>query len=207
MRGGAAAVDRLLVLATGTGLLLLGLALLELRLEVLRSWPSVLVLDEAQQVLAQPWAFTALAGGGLLVGALGLAWAWLHVPRRAASRVRLASSDPRGRVEVDLDALAEAVAARAGQGTNLSAVGVDTRTDGFFSVIEVSGRLRTGTDAAALVAAAEQLSADLALAFPDDGVTGRLMVDAPGRRARTRRTGSTVVEDARDTRDEEPTAG
>ncbi|QWC84281.1 hypothetical protein KLP28_11900 [Nocardioidaceae bacterium] len=198
MRGAVGWWDRLVVLLLGGGLLAGGLALLELRYEVLRTWPSVLVVDRARELLDQPWAYAALAAVGVVLAVIGLMWLWAHVPRRAASRVRLAASDPTGRLDVDLDALADAVAARAEAGTNLASVSASTRTRGWFSLVEVSGRLRPGTDPAALVDAATQISEDLAAAFPDDGVTGRLMVSAPARRTRTSGSGATVVEDSTD---------
>ena len=188
-------LDRLLVLLIGLVLLVGGLGLLALRLDVLGDQPSILVVDRALQLLDEPWAYPAMAAISVVAALLGLAWLWAHVPARSASRVRLAGSDTSGRLDVDLQALADAVGERVEIGTNLAAVSATARSDGYFSLVEVQGRLRPGTEPASLVAAARQISEDLAAAFPDDGVTGRLLISAPARRTRSSRSGSTVVGD------------
>lgn len=110
MRRGVIALDRMASLLLGLVLVVGGAAAFAWR----RGW-----IPDASQRLEAPWLPElvdeqwwpwAVAGGGVVLVLLGLAWLARHLPRRTGTRVTMDCSGPEGRLTLDLGAATSAAA-------------------------------------------------------------------------------------------------
>lgn len=179
--------DRLAGVIAGVLLVLLGLVLIDWHTGwVLTSYPSELDTARVSDIVATSWWPWVAAAVGLLLGLLGLWWLLTHLRRDAVGDVRLRESDPTGRVEIDLDSVADAAAARFSELAPVSASSGSTTVLSQRRVVVIDARLETGADVDAVVAAAEQCAGEVDQAFPDGMVSCRFLLDQPRRQRRSR---------------------
>jgi hypothetical protein len=186
--------DRLAGIVAGAVLVLTGLVLIDWHTGwVFTSHPSELDTARVGEVVDSTWWPWAAAAVGLLLGLLGIRWLLTHLRRDAVGDVRLRESDPTGRVEIDLDSVADAAASRFRELAPVSTSSGSTTVLSQRRIVVVDARLETGADADAVVAAAEQCAGEVDQAFPDGTVSCRFLIDQP-RRQRRRRSAQVRVD-------------
>lgn len=192
MTGRLRLVDRLVVLLVGLALLAVGLLGLDWRYDGLSDvtdLPERLDTSPTADVVTTTWWPWAAAAGGIVLGLVGLWWLLAHLRRPGPASRRLAGSGPTGVLDVDLRSVASACAERFATQAPVLAVRGTTRTIGSRTVVLLTGQVDPYADPASLADAATRCAADLAAAFPDEGLTCRVVLDAPrrpGRRVRVR---------------------
>lgn len=179
--------DRLVVGLVGLALVALGLLGLDWRYGWLLDRPDTLYTGQATDVVESSWWPWAAAGGGLVLGLLGLWWLLAHLRRPGPGTRRLEGSDATGLVEADLRSVATASADRlAGLAPVVGAKG-HTEVIGGRTVVVLTGQVDPHADPDSLLAAATTCADELAEAFPAERLTCRVVLDAP-RRSRTGRS-------------------
>ena len=174
-------LDRVLVLVVGAGMVALGLLGLDWHYAWLGDRPDTLDTSAAGDVVATAWWPWAGAAGGVGLGVVGLAWLLAHLRRPGTASRRLADTDATGLLEADLRSVAAAAADRYAALAPVVGMRGSTRTIGSRAVIVLSGHVDPYADADALVEAATTCAVDLEAAFPGEGLTCRVVLDAPRR--------------------------
>ena len=178
-----AAIDRIASTVVGLGLVAAGTALLDWRYRWLGTWDETLStarLDDVESSSWWPWVFAA---GGIVLGALGLAWMLSHVPRPGERAVRLpGASDRTGSVRVDLHDVARAVAADFEASTGVTHVKGTARRQGRTHVIELRGQLDPHVTGGDIESAAARCAHDVSDAFPDGHTVCRVLLGHDRRR-------------------------
>ncbi len=180
-------LDRGVVLLVGVGLVAAGLVGLDWRYAWFLDRPDRLDTTTAADVVSSSWWPWAAAGAGVVLGLLGLWWLLAHLRRPGPASRRLADSDATGLLEADLRSVASACADRFAAQAPVVAMRGSTRSVGPRTVVLLNGQVDAYADPAAVTDAVAQCTADLAAAFPGEGLTCRVVLDAP-RRSRTGRT-------------------
>lgn len=188
MTRGLLCIDRLVTLLVGLGLVVLGLVVIDWHYGEVLTYGDALDTTPVADLMDTTWWSWVFGAAGLVLGLLGLLWLLAHLRRHGPSTLRLRSSGPSGRVETDLRSVATASAERLGTLAPVTGVRGTTRVYGSHTVVELRGHVDTAADAASLTEAAEACAADIAVAFPDDEVTCRVVLDAPQRSRTGRRT-------------------
>lgn len=188
-----AALDRILVLLLAVVLLAAGLLALEWRFRLVSGdYPEEIDVPGLGGVAEAPWWPWALAGGGVLLGLLGLVWLLSHLGRRSVPEVGLPQSRADGRLRVDLASLGDAVAGQLAAAAPLDHVRSRPVGTQDHPVLQVRADLAPGARGTDIRAAAEQCAADLRRALPDTDVRLQLLLDAPRRRPLRRSTATRV---------------
>lgn len=174
-------VDRVVGLLVGLALIAVALLTLDWRYRVVGTYGSILQTNGVQSTLGTswwPWVFAAVA---LVLGLIALAWILAHLRRRGPGDVRMSASNENGRLEVDMRAVASAAAEYLGSIAPLVDVRGTTRTYGGCTVLELSGHVDPGADAHAITEGARTCTEHVTMAFPDERVECRVLLDAPRR--------------------------
>lgn len=176
-------IDRIAAALTGVLLLAFGLLCLDWRYRwVFTDYQTSLATGDARAVLDTAWFPWVFALAGVLLGLLGLVWLLAHLRRAGPSTLRLAASDPTGRLEADLTAVADAAARRLGRLAPVTAAAGRTRSYRSHAMVELHGHLDPSADVTTVTDAARACAADVTTAFPDDPVSCRIILNAPRQR-------------------------
>lgn len=184
-------LDRVVVLVVGLALLALGLLGLDWRYGWVLDLPTALDADPTVDVVTTGWWPWAAAAGGVVLGLLGLRWLVAHLRRPGPASRRLAETDPTGLLEADLRSVAAACAERFATLAPVDGMRGSTARVGARTVVVLTGHIDPYADPTGVAEAAATCAADLDAAFPGEGLTCRVVLDAPrrprtGRRARAR---------------------
>lgn len=188
MTGRMRVLDRGVVLLVGLALLAAGLVGLDWRYGWLLDLRDRVDTGQASDVVTTEWWPWAAAGGGVVLGLLGLWWLLAHLRRPGPSSRRLDGSDATGLLEADLRSVAAACADRLAAQAPVLGVRGSTRTVGSRTVVLLSGQVDPYADPASVTDAVAQCADDLAAAFPGEDLTCRVVLDAPRRPRAGRRT-------------------
>ncbi len=176
-------LDRAACLVLGLALVVAGLAAIDWRYDlVLSGYRDQLSTSGADDVVSSSWWPWAFAGGGIVLALLGLVWLAAHLPRRTSGTLRLATSDPTGRVSVDLGSVADLMAERYADLTLATGVRGQLVTRRRRTVVEITGHVDDAADVVSLAEAAAACAADLAAALPDEPISCRVLLSSPRRR-------------------------
>ncbi|MBZ5735709.1 hypothetical protein K8Z61_14540 [Nocardioides sp. TRM66260-LWL] len=157
--------------------------------------PASISKDRADSVLDASWFDGVLLGGGIVLGLLALI-GLLRPRRRVGGRlVRLSASTERGRVELDVTALAQAVAEQVARLEPFDTADGLVRQHGGRHLVEVRARLNAEADAAEVQPLLAGVRDDLAEAVPAQSIALRVVVESP--RAPSRRDRSRAQESVR----------
>ncbi len=179
-------LDRLAGLALATVLVLLGLALVDWKLQRVLPLRSTLRTGAvSDQTSATWWPFVTAVLAVVLVLA-GLRWVVAHLPRVSGREARLSPSSGAGRITLDTSSLARAGAAALQSELVLPEASGRVREQRGRPLVQVDARCSTGTDVPELRERAERLARDMRVAFPSGDVPVRVVVDAPRTRVRDR---------------------
>lgn len=192
-----AAIDRVVTALVGIALVVGAAALLNWRFDWIGSWPGTLDTGRADDVVTSTWWPWAFAAGGIVVGLVGLAWLLSHAPRRGERAVRLSgASDRTGAIRIDLDSVAQAVAADFEARTSITRVKGSARRHGDTHVIELRGQVDphhvTGVGSE-VEAAARRCAQNVSDAFPDGSTVCRVLLGHDRRRTGRSRAGTPRV--------------
>lgn len=185
-------LDQLACLLLGLLLLLAALLLVdwEYRL-VLDVYPDTLHLGPVPGWTSATWWPWAVGGAGLLLVLIGLWWLSSHIPRARRSSVRLAGSDDRGRMDIDLASLAAALGRELAASCPVNDVSTTSDESGDQRLVIVRAEVDPRADGPGLIAAVGRITADVREAFPEGNVQARFLLHPPRppgpfrRRART----------------------
>jgi len=172
--------DRAVVTVVALVLVLLGLLAIDWRTgTVLGLGPRLDLGDLSGAVDSAWWPWVAAAVGVLLV-LLALRWVLALLPGRGPAAVRLAASDQRGTLELDLRSIGSAVAARLEELGPLTGVRHSTGGSAAAGVLELRGRLEPDADVDTVVAAVRRCTEEV-----EQSTSGqlalRVLIDAPRR--------------------------
>ncbi|GAB3110033.1 hypothetical protein GCM10027055_08810 [Janibacter alkaliphilus] len=171
--------DRLVGVVVGLLLLAGGLLLIGWYGGWLLSYPDELGTAPVADVVGASWFPWAAAAVGIVLGLIGLWWFFAHLRRDVVGTLRLGDSGPAGRVQVELDTVADSVAARFAELAPVSSSQGSTTETARRQGVVVEARLLTGADVDLVVEAARRCTDEVEQAFPDGSVSCRFLVDEP----------------------------
>lgn len=172
----AGALDRLAALVAGVALVGLGAALLLWNTDVVEQFPETVTAPGLVSATDMAWWPWALAGAGLVCALLAIRWLFSHTPASSAGTLRLADPEGLGRVSIDLGSLADAAAAHLAARPDVSSAKGKAVVERGVRTIELTVKARSVEDLAALVAAANEVSAELARSLEDSSVAVRSLL-------------------------------
>lgn len=179
-------LDRLAGIVVALTLVAVGLLLVDWKLDLLLGLPSVLHVPGLLKTAALGWwpLFTAVLAVVLVL--VGLRWLFAHLPRVHSSRAKLGESSAEGRIRLDTGSVANATAAHIESETVLPEVHGRVREVRGHPLVQIDARCAVRTDVAEVRERADQVTADIARAFPSGDIPLRVVVDAPRTRVRDR---------------------
>lgn len=185
--------DRLATIVLAVLLIVGGAVLIDWRYHlVLHHYPRAISLGSLPSWAASgwwPWVFALFT---IVLGLIGLWWLLAHARRDTATSVKMAQSSSHGTVTLDTSSLADAIAAsleRAGPFASVKATATQTR--GRITVV-LTAALDQFADGPSVTEAIVGLRRDLRSAFPDHGVSARVLLTGARSARRARPTESTV---------------
>lgn len=189
-----AALDRAITLVVGLALVAGGLALLDWRYGWVGTWGTAVNTSGFADTESTGWWPWAYAAAGIVVGLIGLVWLLAHAPRRGERAVRLSgASDHDGAVRVDLNTVANAVAADFEARTTVTGVKGTARRRGTTHVIELRGHLDRRATGADIESAAARCAQNVSEAFPDGNTVCRVLLGSNRRRTKLTRASTPRV--------------
>ncbi|WP_067864438.1 hypothetical protein [Nocardia shimofusensis] len=172
----AGALDRFAAFVAGVALLGLGIALLLWNTDVVEQVPETVTAPGLMSATDTAWWPWALAGAGLVCALLAIRWLFSHTPASSAGTLRLADPDGLGRVSIDLGSLAAAAAAHLAARPDVSSAKGKAVVERGVRTIELTVKARSVEDLATLVAAANEVSSELARSLEDRSVAVRSLL-------------------------------
>lgn len=186
-------IDRLLTIVVGLAIVAGGLVLIDWQLGYVLTLSDELSTGAVADVAGTAWFPWALAGGGVVLGLLGLWWALAHLPRPSGTTVRTEASDADGALRVDVSSIADAAAdAFAQRAPVLGASGHAHRIGGT-DVIEVRASIDLRADAALVHEVAARTSQEVSASTSAVQPATRVLLDAPRRLSRLTTSGPARV--------------
>ncbi|MDQ2851375.1 MAG: hypothetical protein M3Y49_11695 [Actinomycetota bacterium] len=185
--------DRFATIVVAVLLIVLGLVLIDWRYHlVLHGYPHAVSLGSLPSWAGSgwwPWVFALVT---IILGLLGLWWLLAHAQRDTASSVKMAQSTQHGTITLDTSSLADAMARSLEQaGPFASVKGTATQLNRATTVV-LTAQLDEYADGPSVTEAIGGLREQLASAFPDQGVTARVLL-TQARSARRARPSSNSV--------------
>lgn len=173
-------LDRLACLLLGLVLLLGALLVVdwEYRL-VLDDYPATPHLGAVPGWTSASWWPGAVGGAGLLLVLIGLWWLTSHVPRTTGSSVRLAGSDDRGRMDIDLASLAAALGRDLAASCPVNNVSTTTDESRGQRLVIVRADVDPRADGPGITDVVSRITADVREAFPEGNVHARFLLHPP----------------------------
>lgn len=169
--------DRLATIVLAALLIVGGLVLIDWRYHlVLHGYPRAISLGSLPSWAASgwwPWVFALIT---IVLGLIGLWWLLAHARRDTASSVKMPQSSSHGTVMLDTSSLADAIAASLEDtGPFASVKATATQSRGATTVV-LTAALDQFADGPSITEAISGLRRDLASAFPDQGVSARVLL-------------------------------
>lgn len=186
-------IDRLVTLVVGLGLVAGGLALLDWKLELVRSWPSTIELGGYPELSDRSWWWWSIGGAGVVLGLVALLWLLAHVPRPHRAPVRTESRTALGAVKIDVESLARAAGRRFENLAPVIEASGSSRRLRRQDVVELKARIDLRSDGPLILDAARQCRDDVAATLPDRQVACRVLLSGPRRVRRPRSSGPARV--------------
>lgn len=185
--------DRFATIVVAALLIVLGLVLIDWRYHlVLHSYPTRVSLGSLPSWASSGWWPWAFALTTLVLGLVGLWWLLAHARRDTEKAIKMPQSSQHGTITLDTASLADAVARsleHAGPFTSVK--GTATQLNGATTVL-LTAHLDEYADGPSVTEAVGGLRAQLASAFPDQGVTARVLLTQPRSPRRARPSSTTV---------------
>lgn len=185
--------DRLATVVVAVLLVVLGLALVDWRYHlVLHGYPKQVSLGSLPSWAASgwwPWAFALVT---VVLGLLALWWLLAHVRRDTAKSVKMPQSSEHGTITLDTSSLAEAIAQSLEHAGPFASVKATTTELNRAMTVLLTAQLDEYADGPSVRTALDSLSGQLQCAFPDQGVTARVLLTQP-RSLRSARPSSASV--------------
>lgn len=176
-------LDRVAGILLALGLVAAGLLLLDWHLDRVLHLPGTLRTARVEDVVTSGWWPWAAAGGGIVLGLLGVLWLLAHLGRGRENTTRLTTGDETGLLVVDLGSVASAAAARLEALGPLTDVRGTTRRRRGRTQVELHGRVAEHAEAAEVMAASTQCIKEVIAAL-DGEVACRVLLSSPrGRRS------------------------
>ncbi|QWZ07562.1 hypothetical protein KRR39_19350 [Nocardioides panacis] len=182
------AIDRTVGVLLALALVAGGLLLVDWRLDLVTSLPDGVRISPLLDAAAAPWWPFATAVAAVVLALVGLRWIVAHLPRLGNPDTRLADSSGAGRLNLDTASVARATAADLQSDSVLPQARGRVQVRRGRPTVQLDAHCAPGADVAELRERAEQVTRDMARAFPSGDLPLRVVVDAPRRRDRGRRT-------------------
>lgn len=185
--------DRLATIVVAILLILLGLALLDWRYElVFSSYPKQLSLGSLPSWAASGWWPWAFALATVVLGLIGLWWLLAHTRNTTSKAAKMPQSNEHGTVTLDTSSLATAVATSLQDtGPFTSVKATSTALNGAKTLV-LTAQLDEYADGPSVDEAVRTLHSQLQSAFPDQGVSARVLLTQP-RSLRSARPGRSSI--------------
>ncbi len=172
--------DRFATIVVAVLLIVLGLVLLDWRYHlVLHGYPHAVSLGSLPSWAASGWWPWAFALATVVLGLVGLWWLVAHARRDTATSVKMPQSTQHGTITLDTSSLADAVAQ-------------SLQKAGPFASVKGTAKLDQYADGPSVTQAIQSMREQLKSAFPDQGVTARVLL-TQARSARSARPSSKSV--------------
>lgn len=185
--------DRFATIIVAVLLIVLGLVLLDWRYQVvLHGYPRAVSLGSLPSWAASGWWPWVFALATVVLGLVGLWWLLAHARRDTAKSVKMPQSTQHGTVTLDTSSLADAVAQslqKAGPFASVKATA--TQLDRATTIV-LTAQLDQYADGPSVTQALQGLGEQLRSAFPDQGVSARVLL-TQARSARSARPSSKSV--------------
>lgn len=173
-------LDRLATIVVALLLIALGLALIDWRYHlVLHSYSHRISLGSLPTWAASswwPWVFFAVT---LILGLVGVWWLLSHLRNTTSKQTKMPQSDPHGTITLDAASLASAVADSLQKSGPFISVKASSSQAGAATTVLVTAQLDKHADGSSIHEATHALQTQLRSAFPDQGVTARVLLDQP----------------------------
>ncbi len=181
-------IDRLVTLVVGLALVAGGLALLDWRFELVRSWPQEIELGRYSELSGQSWWWWSVGGAGVVLGLLAVLWLLAHVPRPHRAPVRTENRTELGSVKIDVESLARTAGRRFQSLAPVIEASGASRRLRRQDVVELKARIDLRSDGPLILEAARQTRDDVEATLPGRQVACRVLLSGP-RRVRRPRSG------------------
>lgn len=185
--------DRFATIVVAVVLIVLGLVLIDWRYHlVLHGYPHQVSLGSLPSWAGSgwwPWVFALIT---VILGLLGLWWLLAHARRDTATSVKMPQSNEHGTITLDTSALADAVAQSLEQAGPFASVKATATQLNRATTIVLTAQLDQYADGPSVTTAIQGLREQLRSAFPDQGVTARVLL-TQARSARSARPSSSSV--------------
>jgi hypothetical protein len=185
-------IDRTVGVVLALALVAGGLLLVDWRLDLVTSLPDGVRISPLLDASAAPWWPFATAVVAVVLVLVGLRWIVAHLPRLGNPDTRLADSSGAGRINLDTASVARATAADLQSELVLPQARGRVQVRRGRPTVQLDAHCAPGVDVADLRERAEQVARDMARAFPSGDLPLRVVVAAPRRRDRGRRTTARV---------------
>lgn len=185
--------DRFATIVVAVLAIVLGLVLIDWRYHlVLHGYPHAVSLGSLPSWAGSgwwPWVFALVT---VVLGLLGLWWLLAHARRDTATSVKMPQSSQHGTITLDTASLADAVArSLEAAGPFASVKGTATALNRATTIV-LTAQLDEYADGPSVTGAIQGLREQLAAAFPDQGVTARVLL-TQARSSRSARPSSATV--------------
>jgi len=169
-------LDRIATLLVGLVILAAGLYALVWWQDRATTIPARLHTSVLNDVTAEGWWPWAAAIGGLVLVFVGVRWLAAHLPRRSLPAFRLPGSSPRGRLQIESSAVADAAARELSAAPGVRSVRARLVQDRGQDVLSMHGQIDSDADLVALGHAADAISRNVARAAARDDLRCRIQL-------------------------------
>ena len=185
--------DRFATIVVAVLLIVLGLVLLDWRYHlVLHGYPHAVSLGSLPSWAASGWWPWAFALATVVLGLVGLWWLVAHARRDTATSVKMPQSTQHGTITLDTSSLADAVAQSLQKAGPFASVKGTATSLNRATTIVLTAQLDQYADGPSVTQAIQSMREQLKSAFPDQGVTARVLL-TQARSARSARPSSKSV--------------
>lgn len=172
--------DRFATIVVAILLIVVGLALIDWRYQlVVDGYPQQISLGSLPSWAASSWWPWVFALATVLLGLIGLMWLLAHTRRTTVKAVKMPQSDVHGTITLDTASLADAVANSlqdAGPFTSVKATMTELKGA---NTLQLTAQLDEYADGSSVDEAVHVLHSQLQSAFPDQGVSARVLLTEP----------------------------
>lgn len=172
--------DRFATIVVSVLLIVLGLALIDWRYQlVFSSYPESLSLGSLPSYAASgwwPWVFALVT---VALGLIGLWWLLAHTRSTTNKAVKMPQSTEHGTVTLDTSSLSDAVATSFQDSGPFTAVKATSTQLNGAKTLQLTAQLDEYADGPSVDEAVRTLQSQLEAAFPDQGVSARVLLTQP----------------------------
>ena len=173
-------LDRSATIVVALLLIALGLILIDWRYHlVLHSYPHRISLGSLPSWAASGWWPWIFAAATIVLALIGVWWLLAHLRSATTKQTKMPQSDPHGTITLDTSSLASAVSDSLQRSGPFSSVKASTTSIGQATTVLVTAQLDRHADGPSIHEATHALQTQLRSAFPDHGVTARVLLTHP----------------------------